>query len=311
MHRNVALLSVAVVALANIAQAPAPAPPLVLVGKPYPQYQQVSAAIAQEWKQATGIEPLVATFPESEPERQLLLRRRPGLVMCLGETPATWAVQRQEPFPLAFTMIVDPQRLRETRDESAVSTRKLHGVSIDVSAEEQVAILKKMLPTVRRIGVMTQDTSLRDTVAAVRQACEKHGLQLVHAEIAGISELPAKFEQLLGEVDMVWSLPDPNIFQPQLARHIIGQCAARGIPLLGLSASFVKAGATISFERDYHEIGRMLARQCLHDSAGPGPVATWKVEVPSQIVVSINLRSFDALNLKSSIEDYRVRIAKY
>jgi ABC-type uncharacterized transport system substrate-binding protein len=297
------------VALANIGQAPAP--PLVLVGKPYPQYQQVSAGIVQEWKHATGMEPVVAAFPEVEPERQALLRGRLGLVVCLGETPAAWAVQRKEPFPLAFTMIVDPQRLREARDHSTVSARTLHGVSIDVSADEQVAILKKMLPSVRRIGVLTHDASLRDAVAAVRAACEKHGIQLVHAEIAGISELPPKFDQLLGQVDLIWSLPDPNIFQPQLARHIIGQCAARGIPLIGLSASFVKAGATISFERDYHEIGRLLARQSLRGPSEPAPAKNWTIEHPTQIVVSINLRSFEALNLKSSIEDSRVRIAKY
>ncbi|MBI3461683.1 MAG: hypothetical protein HY000_01280, partial [Planctomycetes bacterium] len=190
-------------------------------------------------------------------------------------------------------------------------SRRLSGISIEVPPEEQVALLLRIMPTLKRIGVLTQDRDLREQVATLRRACETHKMELEHIELSATSELPTKLDQLLRKVDIVWLVPDASILQVQLAQYIIGQCAARGVALLGPSATFVKAGATLSFERDYQEVGQRLARLCLRQPPRTGPESDWLVEAPQRLVVSINERSFKLLGPSTNITDPQVHVARY
>jgi putative ABC transport system substrate-binding protein len=284
---------------------------LVLVGKPYPQYEQASSAFSQEWKKSTGRDPSVAAFPNEESAQDGLLGGRPSVVVCLGEAPTTWAVRQPENFVLSFSMVVGPERIKELRETSPIKERDLTGISIEVPIDEQLAIVVQLMPRLKRVGLITQDPALRENVVAIRLACEKNKLELVHTELSETSELPEKLDLLLGQVDLLWSIPDSNVCQPQLAQHIIGQSAARGVPLLGLSATFVKAGATFSFERDYREIGQLLAQHYLRRGEPSDVDSNWLVKSPQGVVLSVNQRSFEALGLSMKDAGAKVQVAKY
>ena len=281
---------------------------LVLLGKSYPQYQQAATAFASEWKRKGSAEAVVLPFPSNESEQSELAGRKPDLVVGLGEAPTTWALGRPERFTVGFTMVVEPERMESYRGDSPVKQRPLVGVSVEVPWEEQVSVVAKMIPTVKRVGVMTQDPALREEVGRLRQACEKHQLELAHVELAAISDLPNKLNELLGEVHLLWTVPDAQVLQPQLAQYMIGQCAARRVPLLGLSSTFVRAGATLSLERDYQEVGELLAQRCLEVREG---AAKLTVHSPRRIVVSVNQRAFQTLGLQIELQLPNVTVSRY
>jgi hypothetical protein len=283
----------------------------ILVGRDYPQYEQVSAAFAAEWERALGQAPAKTEFPILEPHQQIQLIGNPDWVICLGEAPTTWAIQREEPFALGFTMVVAPDRIKQMRDASPDSARQVTAVSIEVPIDDELDIAKQVFPKLRTIGLLTQDSELRDAVGRLRQACQARQVQLIHVELADASELPEKLDPLLDRIDLLWSLPDANIFRPQLARHIIGRCAARGVPLVGLSATFVKAGACISFERNYHEIGALLARNCLRGMSASASSDSWSIESPPTVVLSINQESMNSLGFSVDQVGPEVQINRY
>ena len=298
-----------VCSLMGMAATAEPGRVVILLGKSYPQYQQVASAFSQEWKEATGTEPEVVTFPTDPAKREQLLSKRPTLVVGLGEQPTTWALGRDEGFDLAFTMVVGPRRIAESNKTQAAKHGRLTCVSIEVPEERQLDILLQLFPNLKRVGVLTHDATLQDKVNRLGELCEKRQLQLVHKQLSSLTELPTKLNELFGQADLIWSLPDPEVFQPQLAQHIIVRCSERNIPLLGLSATFVKSGATISFDPDYQEVGRLLARQCLSRTKESG--ADLLITSPQRIVVSINQRAFTALNLTPDIKSSDVTVAKY
>src|SRR5262245_3726155 len=238
--------------------------PLILVGKPYPQYQEVAAAFSERWKESTGQEPTVISFPAQESaKKQLLTTSRPTLVVGLGEVPTVWALGREESFRLAFTMVVAPERLQGFAKMLSTKPRSLSGGSIEVAPEKQLDMLLAMMPGISRIGVVTSSTAFRDNVAKLQRLCAARNVELIHLEVPALADIPVKLKGLLTQVQLMWSLPDPRVYQSELAQYIIAQCADRQVPLVGLSANFVKSGATISFDPDYHEIGQLLAKQCL------------------------------------------------
>jgi putative ABC transport system substrate-binding protein len=282
---------------------------LILLGKSYEQYQQVASAFSESWKSATGTEPVQLAFPSSRAKKNQLLDSKPSLVVGLGEIPTVWALGREEDFRLGFAMVVAPERMEGFAKLLSTRSRKLSGVSIEICPQRQLKLLLTVMPNVKRIGVLTQAVPLREQVSKLDSICEERGLDLIHIEVSALSELPSKLSDLLNQVDLIWSLPDPAIFQSESAQHIISQCAERKVPLLGLSTNFVKAGATISFDPDYQEVGQLLARQCLI------PVdehsANLTMAAPRTIVVSINERSFRALGLKSELDLPGVRISRF
>jgi putative ABC transport system substrate-binding protein len=282
---------------------------LILLGKSYPQYQQVAAGFTEVWKAETGNEPTLVVFPTNEKKKNQLLSSQPTLVVGLGEVPTVWALGRDEEFRLAFSMVVAPQRLEGFAKLLSTKSRRLAGISIEVDPEKQLDLLLTVMPGLKRIGVLTNSVALRPNVSKLAGICEKRGLELNHVELPVLSELPAKLSDLLGRVELVWSLPDPAIFHSESAQHIITQCSERKVPLVGLSATFVKSGATISFDPDYHEVGQLLANQCLIRAAGQAGSLT--VASPQTIVVSINERSFRALSLKAELVDSAVRLQRY
>ena len=288
-----------------------PRQPLVLLGKSYPQYQQVSSAFTQEWKAATGTEPKLVGFPSDETQQRQLLNGQPPLVVALGEGPTNWCLHQQGAFQLAFTMVVQPERMKDASEQSPVRSRKVTAVSIDVPVQEQVKVLLSVMPRLKRVGVVTCDHGLRESVAELRRVCESNHLQLIHVELSSVSELPSKLTQLLAQIDLLWSMPDAEVFQPELARHIIRQCTERSVPLLGLSSTFVKTGATISFERDYSEVGRLLARSALERLAQTDSGPLWQLESPQRIIVIINQRSSETLGLKKEINLPQVSVTLY
>jgi hypothetical protein len=309
-HRvRLALGLTLVCAISGLAAADRQERVVVLLGKSYPQYQQVAAAFSQEWKESRGVEPEVLAFPADPAQREQLLSRRPTLVVGLGEHPTAWALDRNESFDLAFTLVVGPERLTAARKPPPSANGRLIGVSIEVPDEKQLEILLRVFPNLKRIGVVTHDRSLDERVAHLQNLCAKHQLTLVHKRLASMTELPAKLGELFGQADLLWSLPDSEVFQPQLARYVIVQCAERNTPLVGLSATFVKSGATISFDPDYQEVGRLLARQCL-TRAGDSPTDL-PVASPQRIVVSINQRAFDALKLTKDFQATNATVVKY
>lgn len=303
------LLSIMLFTLAPASAAEEPRRAVVLVGKPYSQYQEVTEAFVTEWKDAMKTDPVIVPLYKEHVDLAQPVRTNPAFVVALGEEPAVKAIQRPEGFQLVFTMVVRPRRLKSLRKASPYESRPLRGVSIEVPVEDKLTILLEFLPTLKRIGVLTRDRALRAEVETVRRACTRRDLQLVHTELSEMSELPRELDRLLSQVDLVWSMPDAEIFQPQLARHIIGKCASRNVPLVGLSSVFVRAGATLSFERDYHEVGALAARECFRPSSDTNDDMT--VISPETIVVAINQRSSAVVGLTTDRRIPHVRVQKY
>jgi putative ABC transport system substrate-binding protein len=219
-----------------------------------------------------------------------------------------WALGREEDFRLAFTLVVAPERLDGFARLLSTRSRKLIGVSIEIPPDKQLELLLRIVPDLRRIGVLTNGIALRSSVAKLKELCDRSGIQLAHAEVPNLSDFPARLQEILDDVDLVWSLPDPGVCQSEVSQRIITLCAERKVPLLGISSTFVKSGAAISFDPDYHEVGQLLARQCRMADELPDGLT---IVAPQTIVVSINDRLSQVLKLATELDMPEVRISRF
>jgi len=111
---------------------------------------------------------------------------------------------------------------------------------------------------------------------------------------------------LLSNSDVFLALPDAEAINNQTAKFVLLATYRRGIPLVGYSASFVKAGAAVALVSSPTQIGREAAQmvnETLHGKKLPAPRAPAEFEVLVNASVARSL----SLGLDATLMEKRVR----
>jgi putative ABC transport system substrate-binding protein len=130
---------------------------------------------------------------------------------------------------------------------------------------------------------------------------------LVGELISSEKEIPKAVETLAQKVDGLWAVADTMIFTPQSTQYILLYTLRNGIPLMGFSSSFVKAGALFTLACDHKDVGRQAGELAFKILTGEEP-SQISITVPRMIYLCLNLRTAEQINLK--IPEKIVSVAK-
>jgi len=141
--------------------------------------------------------------------------------------------------PVYYCLAPNPERL------GLVGRPRTSGISAEVPASEQVALMRRALPEVRRFGVLYRSTSSRSVAAkddarrALPEGATLHAVDLAKAR----SEAEAIRALLDAGVDVVWTLPDPDVYSAAVVKAVLLESLRRRVPVFGFSSPVVRAGA--------------------------------------------------------------------
>jgi putative tryptophan/tyrosine transport system substrate-binding protein len=138
------------------------------------------------------------------------------------------------------------------------------GVVLEFPVETELRYLQRMLPHQKTIGVLY-----------------------------GSPENAAR------EADALWGVADEVVFSPQMAKPILLFSMRNRIPLVGLSESWVRAGALYALDRDYADIGAQCAELTTRILRGASPRSLPPVP-PRKVVHFVNGRA--ARHLKMDLK---------
>lgn len=175
---------------------------------------------------------------------------------------------------------------------------RAQAATLDIGAEQQVLWLKKLLPRARDIGIVYDPGQNGKRVEALATALRKAGLRPVLQAVRTPNELPGALDKLSNEIDVLLGLPDATVFTTQTSKAILLYSFRQRIPLIGLSESWVKAGALYALEWDYEEMGRycgQMAARLASTSRSTPPM-------PAKFALSLNLRTAGHMKINWSDE---------
>lgn len=221
---------------------------------------------------------------------------QPDLVLAVGTKAALVAKNGLSNIPIVFCMVLNPF-LSNLVDDMEHPGANITGVSLDIPLYTQFEYIKKVVTHVRRIGVIYNP---KDTGTLVKEAAlvaGRIGLILITEPISSEREVPEALKSLTGKIDVLWSVADQTVFGSQSAQYILLSTLRAGIPFVGLSESFVKAGALSALSCDYADIGRQTAEIARRVLRGEKNIP---VTVPRKIMLYINLRTANQIDLKIS-----------
>ena len=193
---------------------------------------------------------------------------QPDLILTFGSL-ATRAAQAIKKKPVIFTMVLAPV------DSGFVKSMELPGnnftgVSMDISLQVQFKTIKSILPGAKRIGVIYADESA-EIVTEAKKVAKMMGLSLVTEAIASEKEIPKALKNIRSKIDLLWSIPDSIVFTPHSTRFILLFTLREKLPFMGISPSFVKAGALFSLYNESYDMGRQTGEIVLEVLRGRRP----------------------------------------
>ena len=234
-------------------------------------------------------------------ERELLdgiQKLHPDLILTVG-TQATRAVAgRIKTIPVVFSLV-----LASGGEEALIRRRgpNMTGAAMDVPIIEQFSRLRDVIPSLRRVGVVFNPRETGRVIEAAREAAATVGLQLIEMPVSSEAQVMKEIDLLKDRADVLWAVADSTVYTSRSVDYILLRTLRDAVPFVGLSPSFVKAGALLSFSCDYEDVGAQSGEVAAEILRGKPP-AELPVVYPRHVSMYLNLNTARAIRLEISPE---------
>jgi putative ABC transport system substrate-binding protein len=191
--------------------------------------------------------------------------------------------------PVIATMIL-------RADLSAGSYRApASAVVLDMPLTDILAALARVFPGKTRVGMIRNPGPTDVPVALLLAQAKAAGVTLRVLDCPKPEGLLQSFLSLKALVDFVWCPPDGTLYNATTVRPLILASLEKQLPVVGFSASFVRAGAAAGVYPDYLEAGVQAGELAQKYLAGP---IAGVIEGPRKIRLAVNPRVARLLGLR-------------
>ena len=194
----------------------------------------------------------------AKPWRELLAIQGPPprLIVAIGVGALRGMAELGAPAPLLATLVPRATYVR-IAEGAGPALRPHSAIWLDQPVARQLNLLQVALSDRRRVGVLLGPES-RLLERELLQAAAERSLELTHASIDGVEQLPAALQKTLDAADVLLALPDPVIYNGSTIQNILTTAYRRRVPLAGFSPSYIKAGALLALYSTPLQIGTQV-----------------------------------------------------
>lgn len=269
---------------------------IALLAQQTQPYHNVLAGFRQSLKkQGLDAEYEVLNFNANHQQEgntlQAIKTKNPALVFTLGSAATEATIREIQDIPIIAGMIVHEKELRQAKNAT--------GVILRFPLKTQLNWIRRMFPSKKTVGVLFNPKENQHLIAEARRLSKSMGLTLYAKQIESPRDLPDALDSLSRRADVVWGLTDSVALTPETAKGILLFSFRNRIPFVGLSTSWVKAGAVYALDRDYTDIGRQcgeLAGKVLRE----GKIRGLHPLPPRKVVYALNLKAANHMKLDLS-----------
>lgn len=216
----------------------------------------------------------------------------PDLILALGTRAAREAAKHLGHVPIIYSMVLTPPD-----DASRGARPNMTGATLTIPLSVQVDELKRAFPTLTRIGIISDPSRTKALADSAADLCRARGMNAYIGWAKGESEVPDAVRALKDSIEVLWMIPDETVLTPRSSRFIIFELIKSGVPVIGLSSAYVKAGALMSLDCNYTDIGRQSAELAVRVLAGQNP-AQLQYTIPRTYTRSLNLKIIEHVKIQ-------------
>jgi putative tryptophan/tyrosine transport system substrate-binding protein len=241
---------------------------LLVLSAEAPPYRSAEAA-AQKALRSAGhaTETVLLSALEGTPAETYAARA--DVILAIGTEAAVKMHERvPETLPLVYCMVANP------RGAGLTSGKAAFGVSTDVPPKAQADLIASVLPKARAVGMLYKGASeaSRAALESARAALPS-GWSLVAVAVDEFKSPAAAVDHLMSQkIDVIWTTPDPAVYDAATARTLLLSAVRKRTPVFGFSGAVVRAGALVGVSVEpapQGQAGAALAGDLLGGRAPP------------------------------------------
>jgi putative ABC transport system substrate-binding protein len=173
-----------------------------------------------------------------------------AVVLAIGLDAARVVLDARPVGQVLFGLVPSPEKLGVGEVTRAVP--------MFAGPSRQLGVSKELLPNAKRLGVIYSPTS-EGLVADYERAAKAVGASLVKQEVKDRSQVANALRELIGKIDALLLLPDAATLGVDTFKFLLTTAMDSKVPLVGFSQGQAKAGALLTLEVDYVEMGKEAA----------------------------------------------------
>lgn len=175
------------------------------------------------------------------------------LVIAIGLKAALAAKLEILDTPIISCMVLAPTKYDLTR-------KNMTGVGLRIPIKQQLALIRNLIPDLKRVGVLFDPTKTEPTVLQAQTLAQQDGLTLVDRTVSSPQDVPDMLRSLLPDIDVLWLIPDSTVLTKDSLDFLLSTTLEARIPVLGFSPGLVRSGALAGMYSNYSDVGKQVAK---------------------------------------------------
>ena len=183
-------------------------------------------------------------------------------LVCAIATPSAQSAYNaamKADIPVIYTAVTDPVAA-ELAGKDGKPVGEVTGTSDKLPVEEQLKMIREMLPDAKKIGIM-YTTSEANSVSAIEEyksLVEKYDFELVEKGVTTTADVSLAADDLLSKVDCITNLTDNTVVAS--LPTILDKANEKKIPVFGSEIEQVKIGCLAAEGIDYIALGKQTGK---------------------------------------------------
>lgn len=206
-----------------------------------------------------------------------------SLVVAVGLKAALVAKLEISDVPVLYMMILDPLK-------HGLTATNMTGILPAIPTDLQFKILRSLLPTTHRIGVLYDPAKTAAKLKEASRSAAGYDFQLQGFPVGNEKEVAQQLRSLVASSQALWLIPDSTVLTDESVRFLLESALAKQIPVIGFSSEFTRLGALASLSVRHSEIGRetgLLAKRILNGEM----TFPFKPIIVQRVSISVNQKT--------------------
>lgn len=212
---------------------------------------------------------------------------QPDVILAISTPAAQAVVAATRNIPVVYGAVTDPVAAQLVKSMQA-SGSNVTGVSDRLVPEKQADLIKRLLPSVKKVGMIYNPAEANSVVAVreMKEALSRIGVALIEAAAPRSVDVGQAARRLVGKVDVIYTGTDNNVVAAYEAVVKVGNDAK--IPLVAADTGSIRRGAVAALSVNYRDLGNQAGRQIARILKGEQP-ANMPSETSDKLLLVLNM----------------------
>jgi len=143
--------------------------------------------------------------------------------------------------------------------EKEINDSNTAGIEFNIPESYKAEKIKEIIPNHGTMGVIYTGASEKQFLN-LKKACEEKSIPLLDVKTQNGEDFPKALNRIKNRINLFMMVTDSALYYPGSVQHLFNESVNNGFGVIGLSSFYTKAGAVLSFDFNYYDVGADAAR---------------------------------------------------